>query len=429
MKLTTLLVCMAVLLAACGPAGPGAQASATPKAAPAAEARSSKVRDLAPAVSAGDQAELSAGNRAFAFDLYRALRQEDGNLFYSPYSLSVALAMTYAGARGNTAAQMAETLHFTLPQEQLHPAFNDLDLALKPAGSGEPPFALEVANSLWGQDGYALKPEFLDTLAVNYGAGLRLVDFTSDAGRSDARQAINQWVSDNTAGKIPELIEDGILNDYTRFVLANAIYFKAEWEEPFHPSATQDAPFYRLDGITVTVPLMSRRGMLRYAEGPGFQAIELPYKGGRARFLALLPAEGQFVAFEQGLDAAQVEAVLAGLETKDVKLYLPKYAYSASLSLKETLAAMGMPDAFDDQRADFSGMADIPPVLYVSHVIHKAFVAVDELGTEASAATGVVGEIVSMPQMARLDRPFIFLIYDAPTGSVLFVGRVLDPAP
>jgi serpin B len=403
----------------------GAQAAAcAPSAAPVAMAQSDKPRQTAPAVSDAVRAQLHNGNRAFAFDLYRAVGDEPGNLFFSPYSLSTALAMAYAGARGTTERQMADVLHFGMPPDQLHPAFNALDLALTQTGG---PFTLTTANSPWAQRDYKFLSAYLDTLAVNYGAGVRLVDFQSDAAREEARVTINRWVSDQTQGKIEELLEKGLLTDLTRLVLTNAIYFNADWAEPFNHDSTYDGKFTRLDGAQVMVPMMHRRGVLIYGAGADFEAVELPYQGGRMALVAVLPAEGQFEAYEAALDAERVDEVLRSLKAEaDMILDLPKFQYSASLSLKEALTALGMPDAFDEQKADFSGM-DGTRDLHIAHVIHKAFVAVDEKGTEAAAASGVFSEIVSLPPTIQFNRPFIFFIYDKQTGAILFVGRVLDP--
>ncbi|MBN2006605.1 MAG: serpin family protein [Anaerolineae bacterium] len=379
-------------------------------------------REMAPAVTEVALAELSAGNSAFAFDLYQALRSEDGNLFYSPHSISIALAMTYAGARENTAKQMAETLHFTLPPEQLHPAFNALDLSLNRADK----FTLNVANALWGQIGYEFRPEFLDTLALNYGAGLQLLDYVDASNREQSRQTINRWVSDQTAGKIADLIKEGVLNENTRLVLTNAIYFKADWALPFL-DGTYDAPFMLLNGSRVNVPTMSRRAGTVYVEGGDYQAIELSYKGDRMRMVILLPAMGQFEAFESALTGERVTEILQTLtSSEDAMLYMPKFSYDTAFSLASTLAQMGMRDAFSPDAANFSGM-DGSRNLFISDVVHQAFVAVDETGTEAAAATGVIVGIESMPAQIRIDRPFIFLIQDVRTGAILFVGRLVDP--
>ncbi len=403
--------------------------TATPGNEPAALAQSDTPRETSPNVEETALAELSAGNRAFAFDLYQAIRSNEGNLFFSPYSLSVALAMTYAGARGETEQQMAQVLHFTLPQDQLHPAFNALDLSL--TGQSGEGFRLATANALWAQKGYSFLPEFLDTIALNYGGGVRLVDFIEPAAREQARQTINDWVSEQTEDKIKDLIAKDILTDLTRLVLTNAIYFKAEWEDPFE-AATTEQPFTRLDGAQVTVPMMSRRGMYVYAESDEYQAIELPYKGGRAAMVILLPKPGQFETVESSLDGEQMSAILQSLQPSgatlaDVRLSLPKFQYEASLSLNEALVGPGMPDAFDVDKADFSGMNGTRD-LRIAHVLHKAFVAVDEKGTEAAAASAILMEIVSTPIFVTCDRPFIFLIHDKQTGAILFVGRVLDPA-
>ncbi|MEJ2597327.1 MAG: serpin family protein [Anaerolineales bacterium] len=423
-----LLACLSTSLAACAP---GAQA--TPQGNPpqnVALLQSKIQRETTPNASEQEMAELVAGDSAFAFDLYQALRGEAGNLFYSPYSLSIALAMTYAGARGETEQQMATTLHYTLPQEQLHPAFNGLDLALADEGDQqEGAFRLDVANSLWGQEDFPFRQEYLDLIARNYGSGLRLVDYIDDTQREQARQAINDWVNAATQGKIEELIGKDILTDATRLVLANAIYFKGEWSEPFL-NGTREAPFTRLDGSQVSVPTMSRRATTPYLSGEDFQAVDLPYKGGRIAMLVVLPSEGQFEAFESGLNRERMQTILQGLEASDVKLYMPKFQFSTAYKLADTLKAMGMPDAFDKGRADFSGMYDPQKVagnLYLSHVVHKAYVAVDEIGTEAAAASGEVAEITSMPIALRIDRPFLFLIHDMQTGTILFAGRVVDP--
>jgi serpin B len=263
------------------------------------------------------------------------------------------------------------------------------------------------------------------------------VDYIDDAQREQARQAINDWVSSATHGKIDELIAKGILTDATRLVLTNAIYFQGEWSAPFL-NGTQEAPFTRLDGSRVNVPTMSRRATTLYAASENFQAVDLPYKGGRIAMLVLLPSDGQFETFESGLNQDQVQAILQELEASDVKLYMPKFQFKAEYTLEETLKASNprqreltsMPDAFDKERADFSGMYDPQKVagnLYISHVVHKAFVAVNEIGTEAAAASGVVQESTSMPVELHIDRLFIFLIHDLQTGTILFAGRVVDP--
>jgi serpin B len=391
-------------------------------------------RDTDPQVPAADLQELAAGNSQFALELYQALRGEEGNLFFSPYSISVALAMTYAGARGETEAEMAETLSFTLPQLRLHPAFNRLGLELESRGEAPQnaelgdPFRLNIANALWGQEGYPFLPEFLDTLAANYGAGMRLVDFAANV--EAARVAINDWVSDKTEGKIEDLIPAGLLSSATRLVLTNAIYFNAAWATPFPEGATQDGTFYLLDGGQVTVPMMRLNEGLRYVHEKGFQVIDLPYNGHELSMVIVMPDEGGFESFEGALDAATLQAAIDGLGFEQLDLRMPRFEFEDEFSLGRALAAMGMPLAFSDD-ADFSGMNGNQE-LFISAVVHKAYVGVDEEGTEAAAATAVVMAEKAMapsePIEVTLDRPFLFFIRDIPTNTILFAGRVMDPS-
>jgi serpin B len=388
---------------------------------------------LLPDTTAPETDEVAAGNSTFALDLYQKLRQEgDGNLFYSPYSISAALAMTYAGARGETEQEMADTLHFTLPQERLHPAFNTLDITLTGQSDkeSEDAFQLSIANALWGQEGYEFLPAFLDTLAEHYGAGLRTLDFVQETEK--ARQTINDWVAEQTEGKIEDLIPPGILNPLVRLVLTNAIYFNGKWVLPFDPNDTRDDAFHLPDGSTVQVPTMSQTGSFRYAEGDGYQAVELPYRESNLSMVLLLPEEGRFDEVEVTLSADLVAGVMEDLTTEQVRLSLPKFEFDSEFNLSDVLVEMGMPSAFGlgAEGADFSGMTG-DRALAIGAVIHKAFVAVDEEGTEAAAATAVV--ILEMAAPAeeavemKLDRPFLFLIRDGETGTVLFVGRVMEP--
>jgi serpin B len=395
-------------------------------------AESDKPRNLSPAASAHDLTELADGNAAFAFDLYHTLRGEGGNLFFSPYSISTALAMTYAGSAGETASQMAATLHFTLPAESLHPALNayalDLQARAEQATEGTP-FELSIANSLWGQQGFPFLPEFLDLLAENYGAGMRLVDYESDP--EGARKAINDWVSDETREKIKDLIPQGAIDAMTRLVLANAIYFKAGWLNPFEETATAPGPFHLLDGSEVEIPMMQQSESYGYVIGDGYRAIELPYRNGNTSMLIILPDEGQFEAVEEQLSPAMMTDLLGRMTYGPVNLSVPKFTYESEFNLNDALIALGMTDAFDPGRADFSGM-DGARDLYISDVLHKAFVSVDEEGTEAAAATAVIMSLTSAPMgepiTFTIDRPFIYMIRDQQTGTILFLGRVLDPS-
>lgn len=396
---------------------------------PAQILHSETVRETSPDMTAADLAQLLAGNSAFAFDLYQNLRDRRGNLFFSPYSISAALAMTYAGARAETERQMAETLHFTLAQERLHPAFNALDRKLVSVNEDQDAdaFRLHIVNALWGQTGYVFLAEYLDLLAEHYGAGLRLLDFARDPEAS--REVINDWVSDETEEKIRDLIPQGGITRETTLSLTNAIYFKAYWSRPFAAAITHAAEFSTLDAGQVTVPMMAMQepAPLSHAQGRGYQAVALPYKGGEMSMLVIVPDAGRFDAFESMLDAECVEEILSELEPKRVSLRMPKFRYELAFALAETLAAMGMPDAFG--RADFSGM-DGTRTLFIGDVFHKAFVAVDEAGTEAAAATAVVMTRSAMPIFdieLTVDRPFIFAIRDQESGSILFAGRVENP--
>jgi len=404
------------------------------------QVKSKLTRISNPQIPPNDQSMLAAANRAFSADLYQKLRMQDGNLFFSPYSISLALAMTYAGARGDTAAQMAEALHFSLPPERLHPAFNALDQYLAglgvptnpsqptPADSSGQIFQLSIANAVWGQQGHPFLPAYLDLLAQNYGAGLRLVDFAGAAETS--RQVINNWVSQQTKDKIKDLFPQGSIDSSTRLALANAIYFKASWQYAFLETGTHDGAFHLQDGSTVNVPMMSSiEAATYYEKGSDFQAVGLPYLGGKAMMVVVLPDEGKLAQFEAGLDAARLDSILTGLEGSHVDLSLPKFKLEASFALPNTLKAMGMVDAFDEGKADFSGM-DGQHNLFISAVVHKAYVSVDEKGTEAAAATGVAMAESAMinPPTVKVDRPFLFFIYEQGSGTVLFAGRVMNPA-
>ena len=422
-------------------ADPTAAADPTPEPTPEVVrvSRSTEERDTAPEASEFDVAALVAGNSAFAFDLYRVLSDSDGNLFFSPHSISLALAMAYSGARGETESQMADTLRFDLPQDRLHPAFNALDLMLEPAETdvGGEDFRLNVANSVWGQEGYGFLPDFIDGLAVNYGEEVRPVDFRRDP--EDARVRINDWVADETEERIKDLIPQGAIDDLTRLVLANAIYFNAAWRTAFSEQATTDRPFHLLDGTEREVPMMRQQSNLLYAAGDGFQAVELPYEGDEVAMTILVPDSGRFEGFQDSLDGPSVQGIVDSLESERVILSMPRFEMESSFSLTDALQAMGMTDAFDDQSADFSGMdgrlcrarGDI--CLLISDVLHKAFVSVDEEGTEAAAATAVIigitraVEVEPEPIELVIDRPFLFVIRHQETGALLFVGRVLDP--
>ena len=391
-------------------------------------------RDMAPSVSGDDQEALVAGNSAFAFDLYHALDLGEGdNAFLSPLSISTALAMTYAGAEGTSESQMREVLHYDLAEPDLHAAFNWLDLELNSRGEDAEgldgdPFRLSVFNALWGQVGYLFLPEFLDTLALHYGAGMTLLDFIADPNA--ARLAINDWVAEQTEDCILDLLQEPDVTKATRLVLTNAIYFNASWDKGFPDHQTSDAPFHRLDGSEVTVPTMHDTEVHGYAEGEGYQALEMLYDGGELSMVVVLPAAGTFPAFEDTLDSVALAEIFAALEPQEVGISLPKFQVTMRSALSELLKGLGMTDPFVFGPADFSGM-DGSTNLYISEVIHKAFVSVCEEGTEAAAATAVVMDF-GMAGPAGIefdaDRPFLFFIRDIPTDTVVFMGRVVDPS-
>jgi serpin B len=382
------------------------------------------------AAGAPDPAAIVANDgNAFAFDLYGRLRSaQPGNIFFSPQSISTALAMTYAGARGATAAEMAGTLHFSLPQDQLPAAYALLLAALNGPG-GERHYQLSIANRLWGQRGTAFLEPFLTVTRKDYGAELGLVDFAKDA--DSARAEINGWVRKQTADKIDDLIPPGMLGADTRLVLANAIYFRGNWARQFEKSATQDQPFHASPDRTVVVPLMFgklRVGYAAHADG-ALKVVELPYEGDDLSMLVLLPdATDGLATLEARLTTDTVRGWTSDLARREVLVYLPRFSVESRFALAPTLGAMGMPLAFSD-RADFSGM-DGRRDLFVSAVVHKARVDVDEQGTEAAAATGVVMGLTAVreePPVFRADHPFVFAIRHNPTGAILFLGRVVDP--
>lgn len=382
--------------------------------------------NTSPDVTKAELEELVTGNSAFAFDFYQAVRAESGNLIISPYSISTALAMTYAGARGGTEQQMAQTLHFTLPQDRLHPAFNALalELARRREGQGAGRPRLNLANALWGQLGLSFLQKFLDTLGEHYRVELTLMDFARTP--EECGLVINNWVSKRTEGRIKNLIPPGGIGPLTKLVLTNAIHFKAAWHYRFDRSLTRWGSFQRLDGSRVTVPMMRiEQAPSGYAQGENYQAVELPYLGGEMAMVLLLPAEGQFEVFERALDANKVAAILRSLRWERVNLSMPRFEFESSFHLGNTLAELGMPDAFSFGKADFSGMTGGRD-LDIANVYHKGFIMVNEDGTEAAGGTAVV-PVLSWGPVVTMDRPFIFLIRDIKTGAVLFVGRVLNP--
>ena len=395
-------------------------------------------RAAPPSLTSTQVEELIAANNAFATDLYRvATADSEENVIFSPYSVSLAFSMAYAGARGETEAQMQEALHF-LPQEEQHAGFNALDQhlgqlsAAAEAGgdgavmeSGEP-FHLRIANAAWGQQDFPFREAYLQTLGRQYGAGMRALDFSADP--EAARQLINEWIAGATEERIRNMIPPDVISGDTRLVLANAIYFYGAWLFPFNEEMTEDGPFTLLDGSTVTTPLMHQRtARVPFTEGEGYRAVALPYTGQKADMLLILPDEERYTEVEGQLDADFLENVRGQLETRDVTLTLPQFDFESDVNLKAELQAMGMTDPFSSA-ADFSGMVE-GGSLYISDALHKATITVDEVGTEATAATVIAMEESAMERGEfQATRPFMLAIVERETGTLLFLGRVLNPA-
>lgn len=380
-------------------------------------------------------AEAVAAVTGFTAELYRRVAgQTRGNVVCSPYSVAQALAMTVQGARGDTAVQMLRVLHAAAGAATLGAGLGGLDATLARrtgrrtnAKGSDGQVVLAAANSVWGQRGLAWQRPFLDTLARDFGAGVRQVDFAT--ATEPARLAINRWVSDQTLTRIPELVAPGLLDALTRLVLVNALYLKAPWHSPFSPEDTRKAPFTRLDGSRVTADLMAATVTdAGYARGDGWTAVDLPYAGKELAMAVILPDPGRFTAVESGLDAAGLARTLRALVPTGVSVDLPKWTHRTKADLADTLAGLGMPLAFTD-RADFTGMTTADR-LHISAVAHEGFIAVDEHGTEAAAATAVVMGVsaaLGPPVSITVDRPFLYVIHDVATGAPLFTGRVTDP--
>ena len=369
-----------------------------------------------------------AENTAFALQLYQKLCDATGNLFLSPFSISTALAMTYAGARGNTAREMAEALHFSLEGEELHSAFADLKknlLEVERKGG----VRLTVANALWPQRGYPFLREYLALVERYYGTTVTPMDYAKAA--EQARQTINEWVDRETEHKIKNLIPAGILNPLTRLVLTNGIYFKGDWASQFKKSATHDEPFQTIPGSSIKVPMMTQQHRFRYGERDDFQVLELPYVGDDLSLVVLLPRRVEGLPeLERALTPEGLADWTGHLREREVVVFLPRFTLTSQFRVDAALKALGLGDAFSPEKADFSGMDGMPHWLYIGAVLHKAFVIVNEEGTEAAAATGVVVGVTSVavrPPTFRADHPFLFLIRANRTGSILFMGRVVDP--
>ena len=379
----------------------------------------------------GDEvSSLVDSNTLFSLNLYAQLKNNPGNLFFSPYSISACLGMTYTGARGSTEQQMAQVLGFGTDSWQFAAVFGQLQREIR-ENQSQQGIEVSLANALWAQKGYRFLPAFLKTVSVQFGAKIRLADFVDNPETATAH--INQWVAQETKDRIEDIVPSGAINDRTRLVLANAIYFKGVWTLPFEKTNTLSQPFYLSSTSSVDAPLMHQTtNTVYYMETNDFQAVELPYGSNQLSMVVVLPTQVDgLAALEDQLSPALLSSVLGQMEKRPVEIFLPRFTMGSSFELSDTLAEMGMPDAFD-LNADFSGM-DGTRRLAITHVIHKAWGEVDEEGTEAAAATvvtigilAIVGEPFPTP-VFRADHPFLFFIRDTQTGSVLFLGRLADP--
>jgi serpin B len=387
---------------------------------------------------------------AFAVDLYGQVRQAEGNLIFSPYSISMCLAMAYAGARGNTESQMAKALHIGLGQDKAGQAFGALNAQI--LSSGRANVELNIANALWGEKSFKFRKEYLESVRMNYAsAGAwpsrlplvgRLVEFVSDGPQDglkqldfkhnaeSARNTINKWVEDQTKNKIKDLFPSGSINQDTRLVLSNAIYFKGFWEHQFKKKFTKDENFYLLNGKDIKVPMMRQTESFGYMEETDLQALSMPYKGGDLAMVVLLPAkEKNFGEFEQSLTPDKLDQLIGKLGERKVAVHFPRFTMTSGFELRKRLAALGIIDAFSIEDADFSGMTDARD-LFISEGFHKTFVKTDEEGTEAASATGFILRYTGMPPrpvVFRADHPFVLIILHRPSKCILFMGRVTRP--
>jgi serpin B len=373
---------------------------------------------------------LVASNTAFALNLYGQLAANSGNLFFSPYSISTCLAMTYAGARGDTEQQMAQVLGFDIDQQQFASLFGQLQAQLE-ASQETNAVDLHIANALWTQEGYPFLPAFLETATNQYQASVNEADFTTQADA--VTETINHWVAQETQNRIQSILPPGSIGPDTVVVLADAIYFLGVWTVSFEETNTSTQPFYLSSTSLVDAPLMHQPKVgANYMETSDLQAVELPYGTNQlASMVILLPRQVEgWAQLEEQLSPAFLSATLAAMRKQNVELLLPKFTLSSSFELSNTLAGMGMPDAFTPGVADFSGI-DGTTSLFISKVFHKAWGEVNEQGTEAAAATVVVlkGSTVPPTFLFRADHPFIFLIRDTQSGSLLFLGRLANPSP
>lgn len=393
-------------------------------------------REMDPNVTQNQLEQLANDNSSFAMAFYELIREYDENLIFSPFSLSLALSMTLAGAETSTQQDMLEALQFSLEEDEIHPAFNALLLAIEASQANDDmdlsdgeSFQLNIANSIWGQDSFNFKEPFLDTLALNYGAGLYIIDFVSDP--ESARLAINKWVEQETEDKILDLIPPNAITPLTRLVLANAIYFNGSWMYPFDLDATSPGPFNTLDGSEISVDMMKLYGEnLLYTKGNGFQAVKVPYLNRDFAMTLIVPDLGGFETVEGTLSTSFINDFSNKMRSQLINLEIPKFDFETTINANDILIALGMEKAFDPDLSDFKGIANVED-LHITDVLQKATINVDEEGTEAAAATAVIIGVESMPMddpiSLVIDRPFFFLIQHEPTGTILFMGHVVQP--
>jgi len=396
-------------------------------------AMSTVARDTNPQVSDTDFAAVVEGNTDFALKAFTLLDPGNGtNSAFSPYSITQALAQAAAGAKGNTLSGIEEALSFMLPQDRLNPAFNKLDLLLAAETSGvvqgnavQLP-QLNIVNAIWAQEGFPILPAYLETIALNYGTGLHLLDFIN--ATEESRLTMNSWVEAQTNSRIKDMLPEGSISAATRVVLTNAIWFKANWASQFSPENTLDQPFNGRDGLSSNVPFMHQTLTLPYVQTSGCQAFDVPYEDGKLSMLVLMPAPGTFDTFLSTLTPTKLKDITNLLADRRIALALPKFTFNTGLDMGSALKTLGMTDAFDPSKADFSGI-DGSRDLSIDAVVQKAFISVSEKGTEATAATGIIIKTTDIPGSAlplTVANPFIFLIRDRQTGLILFMGKVVS---
>lgn len=424
------LVLAAVFLGGCGTQALGPGDSSSTSAQASVQTDPSVPERLAAGAAGDDLSAVVTGNNDFSLAVFKAVRKSNENVVCSPYSLSTALSMTMAGAKGQTQDQMKEVLRFTLPYDRLYPAINALDQSLTEVGS------FTSADGLWAQAGRTIKQPFVDITGHYYGAALHVYDMDHDY--NGACRAINQWASDKTGGRIKDLMDPADKPDTPLLMmLVNAVHFKADWADPFWSTGTQRRSFTRLDGSQTEAQMMANKTDYAYLRTNDLQVIELPYADARYSMVVLMPTEGTFEDFTARMDAQAMEDIIARLHRGSVLLGLPRFEITSTPGIKTALQSLGMTTAFSPKYADLTGIADpLPkfPTWYITDVVQKAFITVNEQGTEAAAVTGVTGAAGAAPTTEpyvemTIDHPFVYLIRDAQTGAIVFVGQVVDPQP